>query len=279
MSKKEELVLNSAPRSLPWTTKSSLMLGGWVSFSAWIIIGMMFMRFVVHWPEIRFGLDNYADGSITLVENLEDDEIVFSNHFSFYHEGKLHKGITKSIEEEYQKGDEVGIEFQYDNPSNAQIEGHDLWPAEILVPVGFGILALIVIIVRIRKGLLVISMLQKGHLAWAKLLKKEGTGVFLDQHEVFKMTFEYRDLQNQRHRIIVKTHVNEELEDDPEEPVLFEPRNPQNAIMFDQWDLYASWTENGEFEDELRYYGMFNASIPVIALTAFGILILSRLHW
>ena len=124
-----------------------------------------------------------------------------------------------------------------------------------------------------------ISMLQKGHLAWAKLLKKEGTGVFLHQHEVFKMTFEYRDLQNQRHRIIVKTHVTEELEDDPEEAVLFEPRNPQNAIMFDQWDLYASWTENGEFEDELKYYGMFNLSLPIIALTALTILIFSRLHW
>ena len=148
-----------------------------------------------------------------------------------------------------------------------------------LVPIAFGVFALILIIIRIRKGASAIAMLKNGHLDWAILVDKSATKVKIEEHRVYKMTFEYRDQHNYRHRIITKTHVTEELEDDPEEPILFDPNKPENAILLDQWELYASCSNNGEFEDELRFYGIFNACLPLMALTAYGILIWSRLHW
>ena len=279
MPRKDKLVLKSAPRSLPWTTKSSLLLGGWVSFVGWILIGMAFMRFLIYLPDIHFGLDEYTEGKITHIERTDDTESAYRNHFSFSNEDKLYKGSTLSIDKQYTKGDEVGIEFKYSNPEKARIEGHSLWNAMNLTPAAFAIIGLILIIIRIRKGASAIAMLKNGHLAWATLVDKSATKVSVEKHRVYKMTFEYRDQHDYRHRIITKTHVTEELEDDPEEPVLFNPNKPENAILLDQWELYASCSNKGEFKDELRFYGIFNTCLPLIGLTAYSILILSRLHW
>lgn len=84
----------------------------------------------------------------------------------------------------------------------------------------------------INQGLLARHLLINGSMTKGKIVSWEETNTRINDEPVIAYTFEYKT-DGVIYNITEKTHLYSRLEDDDEEPILYDPRNPQDAIAID----------------------------------------------
>ena len=85
----------------------------------------------------------------------------------------------------------------------------------------------------LRKGLTASRLLTIGEQAKGRLKSKVATSTQINRKPVYKLTFEFTTPDGRTHKAIGKTHKPELLEDEAEEPLLFDPIRPSYAVMLD----------------------------------------------
>lgn len=78
-----------------------------------------------------------------------------------------------------------------------------------------------------------LNLLQYGELALGKFLYSEITNTIIEKKSVVKMYFSFTDKKNKVHQICVKTHLRDNLRDEPLEALLYMPKKPQEAVFVD----------------------------------------------
>lgn len=102
-----------------------------------------------------------------------------------------------------------------------------------LVILSFPVIGLAFIAVGLRKGLRALRLLKNGIYTQGRLVGKQATNVRINRIPVMAMTFEFKTLDGLSARCTAKTHLTRDLEDDAEEPLVYDPLDPSVAVLLD----------------------------------------------
>ena len=84
-----------------------------------------------------------------------------------------------------------------------------------------------------KKAINAIYILKIGEIAYGKFLYKESTNTTVNKQRVFKLFFEFTAKDNKLYKTVAKTHHYHRLEDDDEEKLVYDPDDPENAVLLD----------------------------------------------
>ncbi len=84
-----------------------------------------------------------------------------------------------------------------------------------------------------KKAINAIRILKIGEIAYGKFLHKEATNTTVNKQRVYKLTFEFTAKDNVVYQTVAKTHHYHLLEDDETEKLVYDPDDPENAVLLD----------------------------------------------
>jgi hypothetical protein len=256
----ENYLISRPPRSVSLNLKIKMLFGGSINFLAWGIIsfGLIFcLAFDI--AETVRELKIFS-GEIITVEGIStgysgtnitvNDETVIELRFSFKGiDNKEYHGRSFATGAYIDEGTAVPVEFSPHNPKYSRIEGTrysvmGAWGLLIMLLPTAGI---IILIFTLKSGISKIKILKNGIPSKGTLKKSYPTGTEINEEEVYKMIFEYRDENGQIHETSIKTTNPDVLEDDDSEKLIYNPLNPSKAVFIDTLPFKTKLDHNGNF--------------------------------
>ncbi|MGH1364114.1 MAG: hypothetical protein ACRBF0_11190 [Calditrichia bacterium] len=129
----------------------------------------------------------------------------------------------------------------------------------------------------LNKGLHALYLLKNGELTFGKITKKEATNTRINNRTVFAYTIEY-EADSMTHQILERTHLAEKLEDDAEEPIVYDPRDTQYALALDNLPASLDVNRQGSFHFAGKM-GILKTLFSIIIPLACISMILVYLAW
>lgn len=135
----------------------------------------------------------------------------------------------------YRDGDPVTIEYPQGRPEISRIKGMRRGPVRFmgLIPLPFLLLGLLMILDSIRECVKANRLLALGEQTTGRLKSKEEKGQ--GETTFYKLTFEFNTHEGTTYQTMVESQTGDitKLEDQAEEPLLYDPRRPSYAVMLD----------------------------------------------
>lgn len=265
------LNLTGPPRSVPMPVKLRVLLGGMYTQSGFFLagFGMIFVwaltmnSDLLSWYRFRNPLD-IATGTILYsrktgwigeskfsVGSTTHRKVppIYANHYSFVGPyGTEYTGVSYKRGTALQKGRKVKVEYPHGKPEISRIQGMRTRPLGPigLFPVILPILGITTIIHGIRKGIMAQRLLKIGKLTTGRLKSKTViAGKQGKKKSIYKLTFEFTTEDGIIYEAICETRLPEKLEDEAEEPLLYDPVQPSKAVMLDALPGSPRIDENG----------------------------------
>lgn len=119
-----------------------------------------------------------------------------------------------------------------------------------------------------RFGRMQLDRLVNWRLCHARLKSK--VKITCGDSEVYRMKFEY-EAGGQKYTNISDMNFTSALEDEAEEPMLYDPLNPRRSMLVDELPASIIPDERGGFTSRWPFLGYFYASLPLLLLAAMGI--------
>jgi hypothetical protein len=116
---------------------------------------------------------------------------------------------------------------------------HSFWPEadlslfSLVLVVLFPLVGLVLALRGIPRGLRRIRLLRSGRPALGRLVDRRATNVTINDEPVIALTFEFTTEDGATARVVERTHRPQLLEDDEEEPLLYDPQWPERAALLD----------------------------------------------
>lgn len=210
----------------------------------WLNFSMIFV-FAFGVPQalaslIPSGRTDVTTGQVTTITETSteiNEERVYAVNFTFNFDGQVHSGASYTTDPTFDPGESIDIEFSASNPDRATIQGLRRtvapWWVGLLIMI-FPIVGVAMVFARWRTGRRGIRLAREGRLAWGWLKSSSPTGTEINEVPVMKLVFEF-DVDGRAYQAEGKTHDTALLEDEDEEPVLYDPRQPNNAMPLDLW--------------------------------------------
>ncbi len=182
--------------------------------------------------------DPIAQGVVTRVlpTTMSVNESAICKYFYEFKtsEGEIIKTSSENIEDIAEKGDEVAIQYNPDNPKEsrfADVEKMDYdWALGVeLIFLIIGLIFVIIQIVKIRKK---VAIMKNGQIVPGTFVGKEATDVSVNENTVYRMFFKFT-ANGKEYKINVKTHRTYSLQDDEQELIMYDVRNPEKAFPID----------------------------------------------
>lgn len=242
---------------------------GWLFFG----FGMVFAWAFASSADLSFlqsGPFATARGQVTQVEPTgasEGQQPVFRNYYAFSLAGQRHTGVSYVTGNAPQVGQTVEIEYVEDDPAWSRIAGmrRAMFGPVVLMVLIFPTVGLIIALFSLRSGLRRMRLLRGGQFAMGKLIHKEATNVTVNRRRVYELTFEFIARDGQRHRGAARTSFPHKLEDEAEEPLLYDPDRPSVVYLLDELPARPRFDAMGELEGQpLAALGL--AVIPALAI-------------
>ncbi len=244
--------LSKPPRDVPGLVSCQLLFGGALSQIGWLLFGfgaVFFWAFAMNsdLPTLlAFGGElEQRQGVATRWEKTRATEggsknrlgmPVYATHYSFKTpDGKEYSGVSYATGSYRPKGTAVTVEYPRGNPAMSRIQGtrravFGAW-AGIMGLFPFAGLALAG--VGLAKGTRARQLLANGKQGMGKLKSKAATNVQVNKQTVFKLTFEFAAEDGHSYEAVARTHKPHELEDEAQEPLLYDPADPRRSVMLD----------------------------------------------
>ena len=237
------------------------------------------------WRALRGELEN-TRGVITEIEKhvhrrergRGSNKTTYSHFYSFKgDDGTEYTGVSDG-DWSGKVGEEVTIGYVKDRPEVSRISG---MRANVVGPIGlllviFPAIGLGFIITGLRKGLKANRLLANGELGKGRLKSKVKTNMQINDQPVYKLTFEFSTPEGTSYEVFAKTHLPEKLEDQQDEPLLYEPMYPKNAVMLDNLPGAPRIDENGNIRVGSPIVVLLNLVIPVISVIGHGVYVYIR---
>lgn len=161
---------------------------------------------------------------------------IYANHYWFVGPGEVeYEGVSYRKGRQLGQGQKVTVEYPPGQPQRSRIKGMRTSPVGLfgLMPIIFPVVGLCLMAVGLRKGIRGNRLLAIGRQTSGKLKSKVSTGTRVNNRSVFKLTFEFTASDGTVHEAVAKSHKPELLEDEAEEPLLYDPFRPAYAVMLD----------------------------------------------
>jgi hypothetical protein len=251
--------LGDPPRSVPLLVQLSTVLGGMgVQIgSPLVAFGMIFVWvFGLQSEAVTFllfrGTSTTVQGEVLRVEQTyssESDRDIFAVHYRYDADGSSLTGTSYTIEPPATPGSTVPVEVLIRDPRQSRIKGLRVRPFDVggALTSFLPLLGLVFGTVSFLQGVRACRLLRYGRVARAKIILREQTRMHVNEKPVVKFTFEfsirasnklfgYRESPEgelRTVRFVHRTHETLPLEDDAEEPILYDPERPESAYPMD----------------------------------------------
>ena len=117
-------------------------------------------------------------------------------------------------------------------------------------------------------------MLSQGRIAFGKLISTEGTGASINNRPVLKLTFNFKDEDGLDWDVTAKTHEPEDLRDEVEEPLLYDPNDPSTAVLLDNLPGSTEFDASGRLLPASVLETVKTLLIPTLSVVGHGIYLL-----
>lgn len=267
--------LAGPPRSVPLLVKLGVILGGMYTQSGFFLVGfgMIFVWAItmksdlMDWYRFRDPLDiatgtilyskktGWSDESRFSVNGNSEhrkDTPIYAIYYSFVGpDGIEYTSVSYKRGMALQKDLKVKVEYPQGKPEISRIIGmraHPLGPAALFLVI-LPILGISTIIHGLRKGIIAQRLLKIGWQTTGRLQSKTIiAGKLGMKHSIYKLTFEFTNEDGIIYEAICRTRLPEKLEDEAEEPLLYDPVRPSNAVMLDALPGSPRIDENGNIK-------------------------------
>ncbi len=287
-------VLAPPPRTVPVSLVLASTFGNGMSVFGWIFTGFG-MIFVLIFglssdlgPLTSWAYTGQAQG-ITVgqretswtVGGGEDDPgtPIYATIYQFRtQEGEAQSGEAFATGKTLDPGITVNVQYVPSRPSMSRIEGMRNAPLPfwlLAVLLALPLIGLHCARIGFHRGWKALYLLREGVLGTARLTSKEATNVTINDRVVMKLTFTYLDESGLEHEVVTRTHRPEDLEDDEEEAVVYDPGDPARAITLDNLPGSVRIGEDGRFtvaSPRRAYMSLIMPSIAV-ALILLGLVL------
>lgn len=284
--------LAGPPRSVPLSVRLRILLGGFLNQFGWIFFGfgLVFVwAFTLNadltsWHRFRGQLETSEGKVIDCKKTLFSEggskhrkgTPVYEIHYDFtIADGSEYKGLSYITGKQFEQGQKVTIEYPQGKPQTSRIKGMRQKPVGLfgIFPVVFPMIGLLFIIRGIKKGIKANRLLTLGEQTTGKLKSKERTNTKVNKKPVFKLTFEFNTPEGMTYETLVKTHETGKLEDEAEEPLLYDPVLPSYAVMLDDLPGNPRIMENGTIQAGSAAGVIMLLIIPLATIIGHGIYI------
>ncbi|MEM9694837.1 MAG: DUF3592 domain-containing protein, partial [Myxococcota bacterium] len=194
-----------------------------------------------------------AKAEVTAVEATnasENESAIYEVRYTFELDGRSYRGASYSLHAPLDPGDEVPVEYLRDDPVQSRIRGMRMRSfsastgALLIVP----LIGLLLFVAGVRGGIRNLRLLRRGKPGFGRLVDKRPTNTQVNGRTVYQLTFEfivepkavptaYRKRWQgwaETHRFKVKTHELERVTDEAEEPLVYDPEEPGQALLLDR---------------------------------------------
>jgi hypothetical protein len=281
-------MLAPPPRRVPLSLALVNLFNGFAQIGWGVFgFGMIFAwAFIGHadFSGITFrGALAHATGRVTSVEETGasvNHTPVIANHYEFSVAGSRMNGTSYSTGNARSAGDSVDVEYLERNPEKSRIAGMrraQFGPFLSLVAI-FPLIGLLFVVFSTRTGLRRNHLLRTGLLANGKLIGREKTNVEINNRPVWKMTFEFTARDGRRCEASANTTDTARLEDEAQEPLLYDPNDPSRAYVLDEAPARPEFEPNGELRGR-PVSGLLCLIIPGIVIASNLLVIAFRVGW
>ena len=281
------VMLAPPPRHVPLSLALSNLFNGfaqigWAVFGfgmifAWVFIGNADFSFITF-----RGPHAEQTAKVTRVAATgasENDSAVIANHYEYYVAGVHYTGTSYSRGGSASEGERVTIEYDEDHPERSRISGMrraQFGPAVMLVGI-FPLIGFLFVLFATLSGLRRTKLLRDGVLTTGKLLGRERTNMTVNDAPVWKLTFGFTARDGQRHEATAATTDTKRLEDESDEPLLYDPNNPRTAYVLDELPSRPEFEPTGELRGRTK--GYLAAILPGIVIAGNLLALALKMDW
>ena len=242
----DDFELARPPRGVSLVAQVGVFFGGALqTFGwAWLCLTMIFVWFFAAGSDptepFRFsGALEEAQGNIlesSATSLSVNEQRVFAITYRFEEGGQAYEGVSYGTSPP-KPGAGVKVEFVAGDPADSRIQGlrRSKVPGWVmLLLLLFPSAGLLLIIPGVLRGLRGVRLLKGGRLVTGRLVSKERTNTQINNKYVYRMTFAFQALEDERsYEVVTKTHTPEAIEDEEQERILYLPQRPEMALLLD----------------------------------------------
>jgi hypothetical protein len=264
-------------RNIPLFVQLNTLFSGIFMLMGWIFLGIgLLFLYVFNAPKTIQSLwyfrQNQANIHTTgVVQKIEttntevNNQRLYAIHYSFVtEEGKTFEGITEAVQPFPQENEQVEIEYVPQKPAISRIKGLDDGGlvSVLFFLLVFPIIGLAFLLYQFNINIKALNLLRIGILTRGKCIGKEPTRTRINEQTVYKFTFLFRAQDGNEYRAIAKSHTIWELTDEPEEAILYDPSQPQKAVLLDNIPGTPRINQYNEVENIPLYRLILNLIAP-----------------
>jgi hypothetical protein len=232
------------PRRVPTSIAVLNVFNGFAQIG-WFIFGFGMIFFWAFAGNADFSVVTFrgdiaqTSGKVTRVEETgasENDTQVTAHHYQYSVAGQTFDGTSYTTGAGPNVGEEVTVEYASSNPLRSRIEGMrraQFGPWAVIVSI-FPLIGLLLLYFGTKSGFKRTRLLRTGIFTTGKLAGKEPTNMTVNNRRVYELTFEFTSRDGRRCQATARSSDTTRLEDEAQEPLLYDPEDPSRAYLLDE---------------------------------------------
>lgn len=274
------------PRRVPFSLSMTTALNPIVQigFAVFGFSSIFFWVFVANadFSFITFaGARGRATGTVTRVVDTnarEQRRTIQENHYEYSVAGKSLEGVSYSSGHEVEPGQHVLVEYVERSPEKSRISGQRkaIFSPVVSFVIIFPLVGLGFIVGGVRWGSRRARLLRDGLFTTGVLKAKRATNTTVNNRRVFELTFAFTARDGRQSEAKARTSITERLQDEREEPLLYNPEKPEDAIMLDEASSRPQFDESGTLQGR-PVAAFFSMILPAIVIAANVLALLAKL--
>lgn len=232
------------PRRVSIALVLQTLFGGTLQQMGWLFagFGMVFVWAFVGQAEIAWSLraGDVGQAQAQVLGMVEtgasiNDRRVYGTRYRYSVAGSDFEGLSYATGHHLREGQTATVEFSLARPQMSRIEGmrSALFGPLVLFVLIFPGLGLAFVLGALPGRLRELQLLRHGLPGHGKLVDKSPTNMSINKQPVYRLRFEFKTQDGRTGTVEAHSHMPEALEDEEQEAVLYDPRDPGRALVFD----------------------------------------------
>jgi hypothetical protein len=274
-----EFRLPPPPRSVPFSLALVTAVG---SIIPWLLLAFSSLFFWLFSTRADLSFATFrppyeeVQGTVRAIKSTgasENRQKIARVDYSYRVAGEELQGTSYTLGTVPEIGDQVTVEYLPGAPRKSRIAGmrRDLWGPWVLLVALFPAGCLIAVLVNVRTGLRRCNLLRLGMVTTGKLTDKRRTSMTVNKQRVYELIFEFQSYDGRPFTASARSHRTERLEDEHEEPLLYDPLDPSRSVMVDSLPSRPELDEAGNLRARSGAFVLFALLLPglVVAINLF----------
>jgi hypothetical protein len=274
------------PRHVPLSLRVANMFNGAAQLG-WGVFGFGMIFFWVFTWNADFSFINFrgpfvqAIGRVTGVEATgasENRRQIHAQHYQYSVAGATLHGTSYTMDDVVPSGQPVMVEYKAADPARSRIVGmrRGMFGPFVLFVLIFPAIGLAILAGATAIGVRRTYLLRCGVFTTGVLKSKTPTNMEVNDRRVFALTFEFTGRNGRHHEVTAKSSQSAKLEDEAQEPLLYDPDDPSKACLLDDAPARPRMEMNGDLVGR-PVAAMASLILPLIVTAANVLMVLYKM--